>query len=166
MNKYVNGNLVGSQAAPETRFELDPYFNILTDENNETQPGYLSSFRFADRVFYSREVRALGNVSSTGAMCAGPEVPMEPAPLFGRTLVMAHRGGGFLAPENTLAAVAKGFEAGSDLIEVDIHLTADGHVVVFHDSTLDRTTNGTGPIANLSLAQVKQFDAGSWFGPE
>lgn len=166
MNKYVNGYLVGSQAATGTRFELDPYFYILTDEDNETQPGYLSSFRFADRVLSSQEVRELGNVSSAGALSSGPEVPMAPAPLFGRTLVMAHRGGGFLAPENTLAAVAKGFEAGSDVIEIDVHLTSDGHAVVFHDSTLNRTTNGSGPIANLTLAQLKQLDAGSWFAPE
>ncbi|WP_425396776.1 glycerophosphodiester phosphodiesterase family protein [Aeoliella sp.] len=170
MNKYINGSLVGTQDASSSRFALDSHFYILTDENNETQPGFLGSYRFADRALSSEEIRQLGNVSSMGAATPGPTIPDPPGPpsdpLFGRTLVVAHRGGGFLAPENTLAAIEKGFEAGADHMEIDIQLTADGHAVVFHDSTLDRTTNGTGPIANLTLAEVKQLDAGSWFGSE
>jgi glycerophosphoryl diester phosphodiesterase len=112
-------------------------------------------------------------VSAAGAVTPGPTIPDPPLPplppeppLFGRTLIAGHRGAGVLAPENTLAAIAKGFDVGADLIEVDIHLTSDGHAVVFHDSTVDRTTNGTGPIASLTLAQVKSLDAGSWFGAE
>ena len=52
---------------------------------------------------------------------------------------------------------------GSDGIELDVHLTKDGHLVVIHDETVDRTTNGTGEIRNLTLAEIKAMDAGSWF---
>ncbi|MEX0611574.1 MAG: glycerophosphodiester phosphodiesterase family protein, partial [Pirellulales bacterium] len=173
MNKYINGTWVGTQSATDGRFALDPFFYILTDEDNETEPGYLSSFRYVDSVMAAEQVRLLGNVAAAGAAVPGPAIPDPPPPppeptppLFGRTQIMGHRGGGTLAPENTLAGIAKGFEVGADLIEVDLHLTSDGHAVVFHDSTLDRTTNGTGPIVNVTLAQLKSLDAGSWFGPQ
>ena len=173
MNKYINGTLVGTQSAADARFTLNSSFLLFADEDNETAPGFLSSFRYLDNVLSGEQVRLLGNVSAAGATVAGPTIPDPPPPpeppslpLFGRTQIMGHRGGGTLAPENTLAAIAKGLEVGVDLIEIDLHLTSDGHAVVFHDSTLDRTTNGTGPIANLTLAQVKALDAGSWFGPQ
>lgn len=81
---------------------------------------------------------------------------------------IAHRGasGSGLAPENTLASVNKALEIGVDLVEIDIHLTADGHPVVIHDRLVDRTTNGTGLISTMTLSQVKELDAGSWFGAE
>ena len=79
-------------------------------------------------------------------------------------MCIAHRGASGLAPENTLAAVARALEIGVDLVEIDIHLTADGHPVVIHDRTVDRTTDGTGPVDTLTLAQVRELDAGSWFG--
>lgn len=78
---------------------------------------------------------------------------------------IAHRGasGVGFAPENTLAAVEKALQIGVDLVEVDIHLTADGVPVVIHDMTVDRTTNGSGPVDTLTLAEVRKLDAGSWF---
>lgn len=77
---------------------------------------------------------------------------------------IAHRGasGGGLAPENTMAAVEKALDIGVDLVEIDIHLTADGHPVVIHDRMVDRTTNGVGYVDTLTLAQVRDLDAGSW----
>ena len=80
---------------------------------------------------------------------------------------IAHRGasGKGLAPENTLAAVEKALEIGVDLVEIDIHLTADGYPVVIHDRMVDRTTDGVGAVDMLSLAQVRKLDAGSWVGP-
>jgi glycerophosphoryl diester phosphodiesterase len=173
IRKYINGTLVGTQSGADSRFQLNPAFYLFTDEDNETQPGYVSSFRFVDSALDDEQIRLLGNVSSLGATVPGPAIPDPPPPpgppilpVFGRTQIMGHRAGGTLAPENTLAALEVGIAAGIDLIEIDIHLTADGHAVVFHDSTLDRTTNGAGPIANTTLAQVKQLDAGSWFSPQ
>lgn len=80
--------------------------------------------------------------------------------------LMAHRGNSALAPENTLAAFAKALDSRPEWIELDVHLSADGQVVVMHDRTVDRTTNGTGALAELTLAQIKALEAGSWFGAE
>ncbi|WP_192822929.1 glycerophosphodiester phosphodiesterase family protein [Rufibacter sp. LB8] len=80
-----------------------------------------------------------------------------------KVAVVAHRGASGLAPENTLAAVRKALETSADFIEIDLHQTKDGEVVVIHDATVDRTTNGTGAIADLTLAEIKKLDAGISF---
>lgn len=79
-------------------------------------------------------------------------------------LLIAHRGGSGLAPENTLAA----FEAAdrdwaADMIELDVRATADGVCVVFHDATIERTTNGTGAVSEMRFAELRAFDAGYRF---
>lgn len=79
-------------------------------------------------------------------------------------LVIAHRGASGEAPENTAAAFRLAVELGADMVELDVWLTADGHPVVMHDPAVDRTTDGHGRVEDLTLAQVKQLDAGSWFG--
>jgi len=78
----------------------------------------------------------------------------------GRPLVMAHRGGGGLWPENTLYAFERAAEMGVDVIETEIHSTADNKLVFIHDETVDRTTNGTGTVNSLTLKELKEFDAG------
>jgi glycerophosphoryl diester phosphodiesterase len=80
-------------------------------------------------------------------------------------LIIAHRGFSGAAPENTLAAFQKAIEAGSDMIELDVHLSRDGEVVVIHDGTLNRTTTGKGKVSDHTLEELKQLDSGSWFGP-
>ena len=80
-----------------------------------------------------------------------------------KIVLIAHRGAADSAPENTLAAIRKALEGPAEFIEIDIHQTRDQQVVVMHDATVDRTTNGQGPIASLTLAQVRQLDAGSWY---
>ena len=82
-----------------------------------------------------------------------------------RTLNIAHRGASAAAPANTLAAFEKAIELGADGIELDVHLSVDGVSVVIHDATVDATTNGSGRVAEMTLAQLKQLDAGSWFAP-
>ncbi len=81
-----------------------------------------------------------------------------------RPHVFAHRGGAAMGPENTLVAFDRGLAAGADGIELDVHLSADGVPVVHHDTTLDRTTNATGPIAARSAAELASVDAAYWFG--
>ena len=71
--------------------------------------------------------------------------------------IIGHRGGASLAPENTMTCYRKGIEAGADMIEIDIHLSKDGRVVVCHDQTVDRTTNGTGKIRELTLAEIQRL---------
>lgn len=80
-----------------------------------------------------------------------------------RPRLFAHRGASGILPENTLEAFATGRRAGADRLELDVHATADGEVVVLHDDTVDRTTNGTGPVRTLSLAALQRLDAGHRF---
>ncbi len=83
-----------------------------------------------------------------------------PIPLF-----IAHRGHSARCPENTLAAFRSAIDAGAQMIELDVSLSRDRHLVVIHDETVDRTTNGTGVVKSLTLDQLSQLDAGSWFDP-
>ena len=77
--------------------------------------------------------------------------------------ILCHRGAKDYAPENTLAAFETALELGADGFELDTQLSSDGHVVVFHDSTVDRITNGHGNLSKLSLAELRELDAGSSF---
>ena len=83
-----------------------------------------------------------------------------------RTQVTAHRGFSHVAPENTLPAFQAAIDSGADYIELDVQLTADDQLVVFHDELLDRTTNGHGMLKNFTYEQLQQFSAGSWFGKD
>lgn len=78
----------------------------------------------------------------------------------GITLVGGHRGNPAEHPENTLASFRSAIELGVDMIECDVHLSADGELVVIHDHTLDRTTDGTGLVAQRTLAELRRLDAG------
>jgi glycerophosphoryl diester phosphodiesterase len=80
--------------------------------------------------------------------------------------IWAHRGASSEAPENTLAAFLAAEKAGAQGIELDIHLTRDGVPVVIHDVRVDRTTDGSGPVSRLTLAELRRLDAGSWFAPD
>lgn len=80
-------------------------------------------------------------------------------------IVIAHRGASSYAPENTLAAFELAWQMGARHFELDVHATSDGQVVVIHDDTVDRTTDGFGPVATQTLAALRALDAGSWFGP-
>jgi glycerophosphoryl diester phosphodiesterase len=82
---------------------------------------------------------------------------------FPRPIILAHRGDKNHAPENTLASFAQALQKGADGIELDAKLTADGHVIVIHDAVVDRTTNGKGRVASLSLEDIRKLDAGKWF---
>jgi glycerophosphoryl diester phosphodiesterase len=86
-------------------------------------------------------------------------------PPGGLPLLVAHRGASKLAPENTMAAFRLAAEAGADIVELDVRLSADGHVVILHDGHVCRTTNGWGAVAGKTLAELKTLDAGGWFSP-
>lgn len=81
-------------------------------------------------------------------------------------LFVAHRGGGTLAPENTLSSMRTGVKFGYKMAEYDVKLSQDGVAILMHDATLERTTNGVGHAGNLSFAELAALDAGSWFGPD
>ncbi len=81
-----------------------------------------------------------------------------------RPIVIGHRGASALAPENTLAAFRVAAEVGADGVEFDVQRTRDGQLVVIHDDEVDRTTNGTGLVREMTLDELRALDAGAWFG--
>lgn len=88
-----------------------------------------------------------------GTLCASAAAPL---------VIVAHRGASYDAPENTLAAQRLAWEQGADAVETDIHLTRDGQIVVLHDKTLKRTAGHDAPVADVTLAEARTLDAGSW----
>ncbi len=78
--------------------------------------------------------------------------------------VIAHRGLAKRAPENTLAAFLAAGAAGAHAVELDVHMSRDGALIVMHDEAVDRTTDGSGQILDLSSSEIRRLDAGSWFG--
>lgn len=80
-----------------------------------------------------------------------------------QTKIIAHRGSKSTHPENTLPAFLHAVNIGADGIELDVQLSKDGHLVVIHDETVQRTTNGRGFVHQMTLEEIKQLDAGSWF---
>lgn len=102
-----------------------------------------------------------GAVHARTESLIGPlRLPGEPA------FVTGHRGDRADAPENTMPAFLAAFEDGLRVVETDVQLTVDGEPVLIHDRTVDRTTDGTGAVEDLTLAEILALDAGSWFGPE
>ncbi len=100
-----------------------------------------------------------------GLLCITPSANAE-APARSRTAACAHRGDCKVAPENTLPAILSAVKKGAPMIEFDVQKTKDGHLVIMHDGTVDRTTNGRGKVSDLSFAEIRALDAGSWFAPE
>jgi glycerophosphoryl diester phosphodiesterase len=82
----------------------------------------------------------------------------------GRPLVIAHRGASTVAPEHTIPAYEAAVEAGADALELDVHFSADDQLVVIHDPSLERTTDGRGVVREHTVPQLKRLDAGGWFG--
>ena len=83
-----------------------------------------------------------------------------------RTQIVCHKGANNVAPENTYAAAQQALDWGADYVEVDVWTSRDGEMILLHDTTVDRTTNGTGHAVALTAAELQALDAGSWFGPE
>jgi len=94
--------------------------------------------------------------------------PAADCPFFkpDKFLVIAHRGGRSLGPENTLYTFRRAVDLGVDVLEMDVHQTKDGKLVVLHDSTVDRTTNGTGPVDHYTLSELKKLDAAYRWSPD
>lgn len=92
--------------------------------------------------------------------------PEQPLMVCGRLLNIAHRGGAKLAPENTLVAFENAFSLEVDALELDLHSTSDGVIVVMHDDEVDRTTDGSGPIHGFSYQELLMLDAGHDFSSD
>ncbi|WP_110928234.1 glycerophosphodiester phosphodiesterase [Bacillus massiliglaciei] len=107
-----------------------------------------------------------GITTSSGAEANARKVPAYHAhkqQLDDDFLIVAHRGVSGLAPEHTMASYDLVKKNKGDYLEIDLQMTKDGKLIAMHDTTLDRTTNGTGKVSDHTLAQIKQLDAGSWF---
>jgi glycerophosphoryl diester phosphodiesterase len=91
---------------------------------------------------------------------AGPFAP------GGSVRVIGHRGAAGFAPENTLPAIRHAVAVGADAVEVDLHATADGHLVLLHDDAVDRVTGGSGPVESMTLSEARSLDAGYHFTPD
>lgn len=124
--------------------------------------------------FVRRSLVALGALAGLAGLAVGalqwaplyrlaPHAPRDLDHLFGEApLVVAHRGWSAIAPENTMRAFERAASMGLPF-ELDVHLAATGEVVVLHDDTLDRTTDGRGPVAEADLEALAKLDAGAWF---
>lgn len=108
-----------------------------------------------------RRTNAWLNRGLAGALLAGG-LAVKPV-VSGEVLSIAHRGNSLFAPENIVAAFTSALGK-ADLVESDVRVTSDGQLVIMHDDKVDRTTDGTGFVSALTLAQIKALDAGSWFG--
>jgi len=75
-------------------------------------------------------------------------------------MIIGHRGAAALEPENTLLSIERAMDIGVDAVEIDVHLSKDKELVVIHDATVDRTTNGTGPVSSYTVQEIKRLDAG------
>ena len=104
-------------------------------------------------------------LASVGAIVAAQSPAHAPLPVLRHPIaVIGHRAGRGLRPENTLAAIKNAIALGVDYVELDIRATADGKLVIMHDSTVDRTTNGKGQVKDLTSREIAALDAGSKFG--
>jgi glycerophosphoryl diester phosphodiesterase len=102
-------------------------------------------------------------------MMAGMVFPMvesHAARGSGKLLTVAHRGASGYAPENTIAAFHKAVELKADFFELDVQMSKDGELVLIHDTSVDRTTDGSGEVGDLTFEELRGLDAGSWFSPE
>ncbi len=98
-------------------------------------------------------------------MAASPVPPDRSIWPERRVIAYAHQGGAWEAPSSTLYAIAAALEVGASAIELDVHATADGRLVVCHDPTVDRTTDGKGQIAELTYAELRALDNAYWWAP-
>lgn len=98
-----------------------------------------------------------------GSAAASPLPGLDNPWLERRPLNIAHQGGEIEAPSDTLYAFERAHRLGADVLEMDLHMTADGHVVVMHDEEVDRTTDGHGSVEDMTLSDVKRLDAAHWF---
>ena len=106
-------------------------------------------------------------VSACGIFLADRVTQTDPgAAASGVRQIVAHRGASADRPENTLAGIGRAISSGATAVEVDVRTTKDNHLVILHDATLERTTNGRGPVRKKTLAELKRLDAGSWFSPK
>jgi len=144
------------------RIGLPAAADAVSPQQRLSSIGYLPS-----AVITGKSRQAAAALAPAGA--AESAEPARPGPAdrwpFERPWIVAHRGVSMHAPENTFAAFDLALREGADFIELDVRRSRDGRLVVIHDATVDRTTNGRGRVADLPWEELNRLDAGSWFSP-
>lgn len=116
------------------------------------------------KVFVQFALSAVVSGCLTGCLNSNDEADTETNLFLSeRVLNIAHRGGRALRPEHTIIAYEHALEVGADVLEIDVQSTSDGVLVVMHDSDVDRTTDGQGPVQSYTYAELQQLDAGYWY---
>ncbi len=120
------------------------------------------------QIWIGAIVALLAGCTEEGGPIEGPEEPEPMVDRFtsGERLVIAHRGGRGIGPDHTIETFQAGLDLGADVLELDVASTADGEIVVIHDLTVDRTTEGTGRVIDFTLAELQQLDAGYTWSPD
>lgn len=138
--------------------------DLIGDADEESGETFTLEYRARGNVTATSD-SALGTIANDDSTCDEP-FSNDPNPWIikeGDPLNFAHRGGVIDFPENTLYAYAEAARAGADVLEMDVYQTQDNELVILHDLTVDRTTNGTGRVADLTLAELRTLDAAYWF---
>jgi len=172
--RTADGWSVRRTAAAKEVIELGRSCRLRVVVRGTTVEGYLDGARVIESPFCLERQTGCVGLAISGcrarfddvALRRLPDTPPPPAVKPGPREVVAHRGFSAVAPENTLAAIKQAIAAGADGCEFDVYRCGDGAVVLMHDATVDRTTNGQGKITELTLAELKQLDAGQWKAPE
>lgn len=118
---------------------------------------------FSSRFATFPMLALLGSVMFMGAPAVQADALEQQRQDLENFQIIGHRGASGHAPEHTWASYERAVAMGTDYLELDVHMTADGKLVAIHDDTLDRTTDGKGPVKDYTVAELKKLDAGSWF---
>ena len=143
---------------------LHLFRDLELDHDTNTAPGEGDARRL-DRYLSQRKL-AWASVFAVLLAALIINSLLDRIQLEDRTEVMAHRGASGMAPENTMAAIQAAIDTGADWVEIDVQETADGEIVVIHDSDLKKIAGSALKVADSTLAELQQVDIGSWFGPE
>ncbi len=153
-----DGMLVIPAGAREATIDV-ALIGDAVDEPAETLRLLLRGARHASLV----NSAVTGTIANDDAVCEAILPGADNPWLDRRQINFAHRGGVRDFPENTLYAYRKAVEIGAEVLEMDVYQTADGEIVVIHDATVDRTTNGSGNVSDYTLAELRALDAAFWF---
>jgi glycerophosphoryl diester phosphodiesterase len=157
----------GSVELPAGTLATDIVIEVLGDAEEEAAETVLLSYSVEGNAVATSDT-ATGFIANDDTACDTPYTKADPnrwRTLGADPLNYAHRGGVIDYPENTLYAYAEVAELGADVLEMDVYQTADNALVILHDLDVDRTTNGTGNVVDLTLAELQQLDAAYWFVP-
>jgi glycerophosphoryl diester phosphodiesterase len=174
-NSYSYKNNTAKTQVSKDNIKPAPAFGNLESQNTATGMDRLimSGISFVNFQSKFKTINALNLIKKKQVVSfkeAKPELincfKKLPSMKEGQPLIIAHRGFSSVAPENTMAAFVAAYNAGANMIELDVRPAKDGSLIIMHDAAVNRTTDGKGNVIDLNLEELKKLDAGSYFGPE